>query len=134
MGEDFMSRYTAEIPFFIVNGVVSYYHYPLKKFDETEEPEGIYIAKRHCTLTSIVHEINECEITHLLEEKFVEETKGITMITITRKLIKQTTKNFSEEIFDKVNGVNEKAFISHIISPYAKGNCFMPRRNYRVLW
>jgi len=129
-----MSRYTAEIPWFMVDGDVSYYHYPTKIFPDTEEIEAIYIGKRHFKLTSIVHEINECETTHLLEEEFMEETKGITRITITKKLLKRTNKNFSEEIFDKNNGINEKAFISHIISPYAKGNCFMPRRNYRVLW
>lgn len=123
-----MSRHSAEIPYWWTEGQASFYYWGKKNGEIVEE---IHLASPF-KLSAIIHEINECEIVNLLADKFADETKGIDKITITTKIMIQIVKNFGlPPIF---RGINEHVYVSHMISPYATGNCFMPRRKYRVFW
>ena len=123
-----MSRHSAEIPWWWTEGRTSFYYWGKKNGGVIEE---IHLASP-LKLSAIIHEINECEIVNLLIDKFADETKGITTITITTKIMIQIVKNFGHPLI--FNGINEQVYVSHMISPYATGNCFMPRRKYRVFW
>lgn len=128
MGENTMSRYSAEIPYFHAEGTTSF-HFTGKRNGTTIEE--IHIAKPY-RLAAIIHEINECEIFHLLAEQFVDETEGLVKIAITEKVLYNTVVTFGLPLVFSATDV--KIFISHMISPYATGDCFMPRRKYRVFW
>lgn len=123
-----MSRYSAEIPYFHTEGITSF-HFTGKRNGVTIEE--IHIAKPY-RLSAIIHEINECEISHLLTEEFADETEGIIKIKITEKVLYDAVMTFGLPLV--FSAVDEKIFISHMISPYATGDCFMPRRKYRVFW
>lgn len=123
-----MSHYSAEIRYSWTEGRASFYYRGRKNGDIVEE---IRLAKPY-RLSSTIHEINECEITNLLLTKeFVNETKAIEKIRRTTKLVSKLEEKFGKKSFD---GRSKYLFISHLISPYATGDCFMPRRKYRVFW
>jgi len=122
-----MSRYSAEISYLLSKWSSSFYFRGRRNGNVIEE---IHLAKSF-RLSSIIHEINECEIVHLLAEEFAEETNNIEKIKLTLKLVWRVNNRFKEKVFD---GVGEREWISHLISPYACVNCFMPRRKYRVFW
>lgn len=123
-----MGHHSAEITFWWTEGRTSFYYWGKKNGGVIEE---IHLASP-IRLSAIIHEINECEIVNLLSDKFADDTKGIDRIAITVKLMKQIIKNFGSPIFS--DRKNARVYISHMVSPYATGNCFMPRRKYRVFW
>lgn len=122
-----MSRHSAEISYWWTEGQASFYYRGRRNGDIIEE---IHLASSF-KLSAIIHEINECEITNLLVDKFAKETDGIEKIRRTAKLVSKLERKFGKRNFD---GKSEYLFISHLISPYATGDCFMPRRKYRVFW
>lgn len=123
-----MTHYTAEIPFYL-----SYYR---DSFVLSGRKNGIYIEEIHLVrnvkLTAIIHEINECELTHLLEDKFAKDYNGIEFIEITTKILRKIKERFGSEVIFKKKG--DEVLITHMISPYGHDNCFMPRRKYRAIW
>jgi len=116
-----MSRYSAELEWIFCKYSPSFFcvYAPYESLKE-----AIYLNK--INLSIIIHEINECELYHLLYEKFAEEMKGKQTITITPKIM----QTFPEEF----EGVNVKVLITHILSPYGTLNCLMPKKKYRARW
>ena len=115
-----MSRYSAELEWIFCKHSPSFFcvhkSFPLS--------EAIYLNR--INLSTIIHEINECELYHLLYEKFKEEMKGVDVIRITPRII----QNFPEEF----EGINAEILITHILSPYGTLNCLMPKKKYRARW
>ena len=120
-----MSRYSAEVEWsFIKGGPCFYSVYRVVNGKKVEIHEIINLNE--IKLSKIIHEINECELYHLLYEKFKEEMKGIEVIRITPRII----QNFPEEF----EGVNVEILITHILSPYGTLNCLMPKKKFRARW
>jgi uncharacterized protein YpbB len=123
-----LTHYTAEIPYYPSGNHDSYYF--SGQLSDGTLVEEIHIGSER--LSAIIHEINECELTHLLEDKFGEEMQSNVFFEVTKKTLKQMKRNFKgEKIFTKIR---DRVFITHLISPYGEGNCFMPRKKYRAIW
>lgn len=80
------------------------------------------------SLNTIVHEINECEITNLLRTEMSEDIGGDihkSYIHVTKNLIKKYPWVFTHKA---------RLEITHIISPYGVKNCIFPRYSSRLSW
>jgi len=119
-----MSRYSAELEWIFCKHSPSFFCVYKPRYIHEQLTEAIYLNK--INLSTIIHEINECELYHLLYEKFKEETKGVEVIRITPRII----QNFPEEF----EGINVEILITHILSPYGTLNCLMPKKKYRARW
>jgi len=89
----------------------------------------IYLANpENPSLSSIIHEINECEIHDILTRWKVTNEE----IEITKEILQK----YWGFLFIKRGhyGVGGILHISHIISPYGCCGCLMPRKNFRVRW
>jgi hypothetical protein len=73
-------------------------------------------------LHSIVHEINECEILAILRTMDCEDL----VIDITKKMCKKYPWLF--------NYPQRHICLTHLVSPYGKGNCIMGRDKHRLKW
>ena len=71
-------------------------------------------------LSILIHEINECELHKLLTKLGYDS-----IIQITKKMKKWEEISLKE---------GNKIFVSHLIAPYGKNNCLMPRKKYRPRW
>lgn len=100
------------------NDTTSYYFYHHKH-------GGLFSMnlKRVENLNSIIHEINECEVIYaLINIDFTPDS----VIHITKKMCKKYPWLFIRPA--------KEIYITHIISPYGKGNCALPRRKNRVIF
>ena len=75
-------------------------------------------------LNSIIHEINECEVTYLIKEMGIRESKM--NIKLTKKIYEKYPW-----IFDKPQ---KSIIISHIVSVCGIKNCILSRKHYRLRW
>jgi hypothetical protein len=73
-------------------------------------------------LNSIIHEINECELMYLLKRYGIRDS----VIHVTKKMCKKYPWVFKRP--------QKYIYITHIISPYGKGNCILERKKNRVKW
>lgn len=123
-----MSRYTAEIPYYPSGEADSYYF-------SGQMPDGTFVEEIHIgkpRLSAIIHEINECELTHLLEGELGTEMEGKVYFDVTSNIMKTMQTRFKgETIFTKIG---DRVFITHLISPYGMDNGFMLRKKYRAIW
>jgi hypothetical protein len=81
----------------------------------------LLIPSRYEMLHSIVHEINECETQRILKHINADDD-----VNITKKMVKKYPWLFKHPM--------KHLSVTHIISPYGKGNCAMDRKKYRLNW
>ena len=93
---------------------------------ETKEVfHEIHLANsEHPSLSSIIHEINECEINDLLN-RLCYHNSEIKITEVMFKIINY--KHGHIEVGDKIP-------VSHLISPYGCCGCCMPRIRHKARW
>ena len=95
----------------------------------------LWCEKGTVNLSAFIHEVNECEIVHLLAEMIPDYNHSKQIIKFDGKL-REKYKNFMEtkrhapEDPDK----NEGVLVSHIMSPYGCCDCVYPNYKYRARW
>src|SRR5271157_743262 len=88
-------------------------------------------------LSGIVHEINECELSHLLQRLGV----GDRLISLGKPSHEKPKKTFLSHNRKKFPGLftgqhtySDEIYLTHMISPYGHSCCFMPRGQNRIRW
>ena len=76
-------------------------------------------------LARIIHEINECEVYHLLRKMKCDKS-----IKLTIKVVSKYQWLFGSSHLS----VGDEVPVSHIMSPYGCCGCVMPRRRHRAKW
>jgi len=84
----------------------------------------VIVLGRNWALSTIIHEINELELTYIFEKLGLDPNAEI-------YITKQHKQIFKEELKDYAEG--EPALITHLISPYGL-NCLLPRKIIRARW
>jgi len=113
-----MSRHSAEARWEFHQGDTSCYYFYNKRVGGLFDMNISRVDNLH----SIVHEINECEIMYALKKLGV----GDVDIHVTRKMCKKYPWLFHRPAKNIV--------ITHILSPYGRGNCALPRKENRIVW
>jgi hypothetical protein len=96
--------------------------------DESEEPQ----------LSVLIHEINECEVFYILRRL----GEGAAVLNLGKRahgdrrqiLLHYLKKHFPALVKKTQLSKTDKIIITHIISPYGDGMCFMPKRECRARW
>jgi len=96
--------------------------------DDSEEPR----------LSTLIHEINECEVFHILRRL----DEGAAVLNLGKRahrdrrqtLLHYLKKQFPTLVKKTQLSKTDKIDVTHIISPYGDGMCFMPKRECRVRW
>jgi len=100
----------------------------LPSTEESEEPR----------LSTLIHEINECEVFHILRRL----DEGAAVLNLGKRshrdrrqtLLHYLKKHFPTLVQKTQLLKTDKIGITHIISPYGDGMCFMPKRECHVRW
>jgi hypothetical protein len=84
----------------------------------------VLTPERTESLHTIIHEINECEVTFaLMRIGFKEREMDV---HVTKKMCKKYPWVFKHP--------QKHIIVTHIISPYGVGNCILGRDKNRVVW
>jgi len=121
--------HSAKIKWRITDCYSSYYIYgesPIGKLND-----DIYISNKHIKKLGIfIHEINECELTHLFIKMGIEQVpENIREYKINKKFIEKYQNKFPDVSFCR-----GKIMITHMLSPYGRYNCIMDSNKNRVDW
>lgn len=80
------------------------------------------------SLSSLIHEINECELVHLLIKKFNQPKQQ------TIKFDKKLRRKYRKFMNMSRHGPIEESLVSHIMSPYGCCGCIFPNYKNRTRW
>lgn len=90
--------------------------------DDGELEHDFILHRATCpSISHIIHEINECEVHAILTEWGIKNA-----------FIAPTRKQSKELIYYEED--DEAVYVSHIVSPYGKYGCAMPRSRFRTRW
>jgi len=107
----------------------SYYCYHLcvhcHKF--YEQVINVEFCNGEVSLSSLVHEINECEVVNLLIKKFGQPKQQVLKID---KKLQSKYKN----VIDFKRHKPKEVLVSHIVSPYGCCGCMLPNYKNKVHW
>jgi len=110
-------------------GQSAFYYYHCTHCGEIDDPViSVEFIDGNVSLSSFVHEINECELVHLLIKKFNQPKQQT--ITLNKEIRRKYRgfMNFSR------HGPHKKILISHIMSPYGCCGCIFPNYKNKIFW